>query len=68
MIYLLTQAGPRICLGKDFAYRQMKIFSAILLGSHGFKLADQNKLVKYRIMLTLQIDGGLHVYAFQRNK
>ncbi|GAU15510.1 hypothetical protein TSUD_45470 [Trifolium subterraneum] len=62
------QGGPRICLGKDFAYRQMKIYSAILLGSHGFKLADQNKLVKYRIMLTLQIDGGLHVYAFQRNK
>ncbi|WJX14632.1 hypothetical protein P8452_04862 [Trifolium repens] len=62
------QAGPRICLGKDFAYRQMKIFSAVLLGSHGFKLADQNKLVKHRIMLSLQIDGGLHVYAFQRNK
>ncbi|KAK2450217.1 cytochrome P450 704C1 [Trifolium repens] len=62
------QAGPRICIGKDFAYRQMKIFSAVLLGSHGFTLADQNKLVKYRIMLTLQIDGGLHVYAFHRNK
>ncbi|OAY74487.1 Cytochrome P450 704C1 [Ananas comosus] len=25
------QAGPRICLGKDFAYRQMKIFAAVLL-------------------------------------
>ncbi|CAJ2630132.1 unnamed protein product [Trifolium pratense] len=62
------QAGPRICIGKDFAYRQMKIYSAVLLGSHGFKLADQNKLAKYKIMLTLQIDGGLHVYAFQRNK
>ncbi|XP_058751664.1 cytochrome P450 704C1-like isoform X1 [Vicia villosa] len=61
------QAGPRICLGKEFAYRQMKIFSAILLGSHSFKLVDQNKLVKYRTMLTLQIDGGLHVYAFKRN-
>ncbi|CAK8573614.1 unnamed protein product [Lathyrus sativus] len=62
------QAGPRICLGKEFAYRQMKIFSAILLGSHSFKLADQNKLVKYKTMLTLQIDGGLHVYAFKRTK
>ncbi|CAM0903273.1 unnamed protein product [Alopecurus aequalis] len=25
------QAGPRICLGKEFAYRQMKIFAAVLL-------------------------------------
>nr|ABC59094.1 cytochrome P450 monooxygenase CYP704G9 [Medicago truncatula] len=62
------QAGPRICLGKEFAYRQMKIFSAVLLGSHSFKLADQNKLVKYRTSLTLQIDDGLHVNAFHRNK
>nr|XP_027189547.1 cytochrome P450 704C1-like isoform X2 [Cicer arietinum] len=62
------QAGPRICLGKEFAYRQMKVFAAILLGSHSFKLADQNKLVRYRTTLTLQMDGGLHVYAFQRDK
>ncbi|RHN81917.1 putative abieta-7,13-dien-18-ol hydroxylase [Medicago truncatula] len=62
------QAGPRICLGKEFVYRQMKIFSAVLLGSHNFKLADQNRLVKYRTTLTLQIDGGLHVNAFHRNK
>ncbi|WVY97149.1 hypothetical protein V8G54_029300 [Vigna mungo] len=59
----VTQAGPRICLGKEFAYRQMKIYSTLLLGSHSFKLADQNKPVKYRTMLTLQIEGGLHVYA-----
>ncbi|OIV91478.1 hypothetical protein TanjilG_02096 [Lupinus angustifolius] len=57
------QAGPRMCLGKEFAYRQMKIFCAILLGSHSFKLADQNKSVKYRTAFTLQIDGGLYVYA-----
>ncbi|KAL3571899.1 hypothetical protein D5086_025803 [Populus alba] len=25
------QAGPRICLGKEFAYRQMKIFAAVLM-------------------------------------
>ncbi|XP_061373959.1 cytochrome P450 704C1-like [Gastrolobium bilobum] len=62
------QAGPRICLGKEFAYRQMKMFSAILLGSHSFKLAEQNKSVKYKTSLTLQIDGGLHVYASQRGK
>ncbi|GFY89993.1 cytochrome P450, family 704, subfamily A, polypeptide 2 [Actinidia rufa] len=37
------QAGPRICLGKEFAYRKMKIFSTVLLGSFVFKLSDDKK-------------------------
>ncbi|KAK0595282.1 hypothetical protein LWI29_005283 [Acer saccharum] len=41
------QAGPRICLGKEFAYRQMKIFCMILLASYVFKLSDENEEVKY---------------------
>ncbi|KAL9348443.1 hypothetical protein Peur_059809 [Populus x canadensis] len=53
-------AGPRICLGKEFAYRQMKIFAAVLLGSFIFKLADERKPVNYRTMINLHIDGGLH--------
>ncbi|GAB2270271.1 hypothetical protein Dimus_005176 [Dionaea muscipula] len=60
------QAGPRICLGKEFAYRQMKIFCAVLLSSFIFKLGDEKKPVTYRTMLTLHIDGGLHVRAFPR--
>ncbi|KAK4280463.1 hypothetical protein QN277_012087 [Acacia crassicarpa] len=60
------QAGPRVCLGKDFSYRQMKIFSAILLSSHKFKLADPNKRAHYRVALTLHMDGGLHLYAYPR--
>ncbi|XP_075642808.1 cytochrome P450 704C1-like isoform X2 [Castanea sativa] len=60
------QAGPRICLGKEFAYRQMKIFSAVLLGSYIFKLSDEKKSITYRTMLTLQIDGGLHIRAIPR--
>uniref|UniRef100_A0A6N2MY13 Uncharacterized protein n=1 Tax=Salix viminalis TaxID=40686 RepID=A0A6N2MY13_SALVM len=54
------QAGPRICLGKEFAYRQMKIFAAVLLGSFIFKLADEKKPVNYRTMINLHVDGGLH--------
>ncbi|XP_038685591.1 cytochrome P450 704C1-like [Tripterygium wilfordii] len=61
-------AGPRICLGKEFAYRQMKIFSAILLGSYIFRLSDENATVNYRTMLTLQIDGGLHIRASPRTE
>ncbi|CAK9135198.1 unnamed protein product [Ilex paraguariensis] len=60
------QAGPRICLGKEFAYRQMKIFSAVLLGSYVFKLSDEQKAVNYKTMLTLNIDGGLHLLASHR--
>ncbi|CAK9148484.1 unnamed protein product [Ilex paraguariensis] len=60
------QAGPRICLGKEFAYRQMKIFSAVLLHFFVFKLGDDQKVVNYRTMLNLRIDGELHVHAFHR--
>ncbi|CAA0809517.1 cytochrome P450- family 704- subfamily A-polypeptide 2 [Striga hermonthica] len=60
------QAGPRICLGKEFAYRQMKVLAAVLLSAFSFKLADETKPVNYRTMLTLQIDGGLHLRATSR--
>ncbi|XP_050233965.1 cytochrome P450 704C1-like [Mercurialis annua] len=62
------QAGPRICLGKEFAYRQMKIFSAVLLGCFIFKLRDQGETVNYRTMINLHIAGGLHVHAFPRKQ
>ncbi|XP_031258241.1 cytochrome P450 704C1-like [Pistacia vera] len=65
-IFTTFQAGPRICLGKEFAYRQMKIFSMILLGSYKFKLSDEKKKVNYRSAMTLQIEGGLHLCAFPR--
>nr|UHB15504.1 cytochrome P450 [Paris polyphylla] len=60
------QAGPRICLGKEFAYRQMKIFAAILLRFFVFKLADETADINYRTMITLHIDQGLHIHAFHR--
>lgn len=60
------QAGPRICLGKDFAYRQMKIIAAVLLSHFTFKLQGEEGIAKYRTMITLQIDGGLNVHAFPR--
>ncbi|XP_074273083.1 cytochrome P450 704C1-like [Silene latifolia] len=60
------QAGPRICLGKEFAYRQMKIFSAVLLSKFVFKLDDDETTVNYRTMISLHIDGGLHVRVLPR--
>ncbi|XP_058744103.1 cytochrome P450 704C1-like [Vicia villosa] len=61
------QAGPRICLGKEFAYRQMKIFSAVLLGCFRFKLNDEKKNVTYKTMINLHIDGGLEIKASPRD-
>ncbi|KAJ4811902.1 Cytochrome P450 704C1 [Rhynchospora pubera] len=60
------QAGPRICLGKEFAYRQMKIVAATLLYFFKFQLWDASREVRSRTMLTLQIDGGLHLRAMHR--
>ncbi|XP_052206776.1 cytochrome P450 704C1-like [Diospyros lotus] len=60
------QAGPRICLGKEFAYRQMKILASYLLFFFRFKLVDESKEATYRTMFTLHMDEGLHLYAFPR--
>uniref|UniRef100_A0A7N0UY42 Cytochrome P450 n=1 Tax=Kalanchoe fedtschenkoi TaxID=63787 RepID=A0A7N0UY42_KALFE len=64
--FIAFHGGPRICLGKDFAYRQMKIVATALLWFFRFRLADQTQTVKYKTMVTLHIDGGLHVHAIPR--
>ncbi|KAK9063233.1 hypothetical protein SSX86_017103 [Deinandra increscens subsp. villosa] len=62
------QGGPRICLGKDFAYRQMKIMAAFLVFFFKFQLVDESKEATYRTTITLQMDKGLFLYAFPRSK
>ncbi|KAG7644328.1 Cytochrome P450 superfamily [Arabidopsis suecica] len=64
--FISFHAGPRICIGKDFAYRQMKIVSMALLHFFRFKMADENSKVSYKKMLTLHVDGGLHLCAIPR--
>ncbi|KAK4411312.1 cytochrome [Sesamum angolense] len=41
--FVAFNAGPRICLGKDFAYRQMKIVSAALVHFFSRKLQGKKK-------------------------
>ncbi|XP_050237704.1 cytochrome P450 704C1 [Mercurialis annua] len=64
--FVAFHAGPRICLGKDFAYRQMKILSMALLRFFRFKLDDDTTKVTYRTMFTLHINQGLHLQAIPR--
>ncbi|CAL8995881.1 unnamed protein product [Prunus brigantina] len=52
--------------GKDFAYREALIFSAVLWGRCMFKLSDDNKVDRYRTMLTLHSKRGLYVQASPR--
>ncbi|XP_015888792.3 cytochrome P450 704C1 [Ziziphus jujuba] len=63
--FVAFHAGPRICLGKDFAFRQMKIVS-IALHFFRFRLADETRIVTYRTMFTLHIDEGLPLLAIPR--
>ncbi|KAF3776280.1 Cytochrome P450 704C1 [Nymphaea thermarum] len=63
----VSKAGPRTCLGKDFAYRQMKIVTALLTAFSRFKLKDPSKEVTYKTTLTLHLDQGLHVRAVHRH-
>ncbi|XP_073130672.1 cytochrome P450 704B1 [Henckelia pumila] len=59
------QAGPRICLGKDSAYLQMKMALAILCRFYEFKLIPGHT-VKYRMMTILSMADGLKLTVSRR--
>lgn len=61
-------AGPRMCLGKDFAMLQMKVTAAILLRFFKFKSIVGHK-VQFRVMLTLHMSkDGLRVNVLPRSR
>nr|AJD25236.1 cytochrome P450 CYP704B37 [Salvia miltiorrhiza] len=60
------QAGPRICLGKDSAYLQMKMALAILCRFYEFKLL-QGHPVNYRMMTILSMENGLKLTVSRRS-
>ncbi|KAK3027334.1 hypothetical protein RJ639_040426 [Escallonia herrerae] len=61
------QAGPRICLGKDSAYLQMKMALAILCRFFKFSLV-QGHPVKYRMMTILSMAHGLKLTVSRRSE
>ncbi|KAF7093186.1 hypothetical protein CFC21_095612 [Triticum aestivum] len=62
--FIAFNAGPRICLGKEFAYRQMKIVSATLIRFFRFRLEDESKGPTYKTMFTLHMDNSLHLFVY----
>ncbi|XP_068332856.1 cytochrome P450 704B1 [Pyrus communis] len=59
------QAGPRICLGKDSAYLQMKMALAILCRFYTFTLVAGHP-VQYRMMTILSMAHGLKLTIARR--
>ncbi|XP_074302007.1 cytochrome P450 704B1 [Silene latifolia] len=60
------QAGPRICLGKDSAYLQMKMALAILCRFYNFNLVPGHP-VNYRMMTILSMAHGLKLTVSRRS-
>ncbi|KAL6128694.1 hypothetical protein ACLB2K_072049 [Fragaria x ananassa] len=64
--YVAFNAGPRICLGKDLAYLQMKSVAASVLLRHRLTVVPGHK-VEQKMSLTLFMKYGLMVNVHQRD-
>ncbi|XP_038709208.1 cytochrome P450 86A8 [Tripterygium wilfordii] len=64
--FVAFNAGPRICLGKDLAYLQMKSVAAAVLLRHKLTLAAGHK-VEQKMSLTLFMKYGLKVTVKSRD-
>ena len=60
--YPVFHGGPRMCIGRDFAYLQMKHVAASILYRYRLKLVNKDEQLKYKVGgLTIFIKNGLHV-------
>ena len=60
------QAGPRICLGKDMAYNQMKSIAASVMESFEMEVESKDKVPEFVLALTLRMKNGLPVRVRKR--
>ncbi|GMH00507.1 hypothetical protein Nepgr_002346 [Nepenthes gracilis] len=64
--FVAFNAGPRICLGKDLAYLQMKSVAAAVLLRHRLTLTAGHR-VEQKMSLTLFMKHGLKVDVHKRD-
>ncbi|GAB4857390.1 hypothetical protein Ancab_015299 [Ancistrocladus abbreviatus] len=64
--FVAFNAGPRICLGKDLAYLQMKSIAAAVLLRHRLTLASGHR-VEQKMSLTLFMKYGLVMNVHPRD-
>jgi cytochrome P450 len=65
--FAVFQAGPCVCLGKDFAMLQMKLVAAGLLTQFTFSVPENFKPT-YALSLTMPIKNGLPVRVHPRSQ
>ncbi|BAT91110.1 Cytochrome P450 [Vigna angularis] len=58
--------GPRLCLGKDFAYYQMKYAAASIIFRYRVKVVE-NHPVEPKLALTMYMKHGLKVNLYRRD-
>ncbi|XVF19907.1 hypothetical protein REPUB_Repub11eG0151800 [Reevesia pubescens] len=63
--FVAFNAGPRICLGKDLAYLQMKSVASAILLRYRLSLVPGHR-VEQKMSLTLFMKKGLRVYLHPR--
>lgn len=59
--------GPRLCLGKDFAYYQMKYVAASIIGRYRVAVATGHP-VEPKLALTFYMKNGLKVNLIKREQ
>ncbi|MQL78757.1 hypothetical protein Taro_011200 [Colocasia esculenta] len=64
--FVAFNGGPRICLGKDLAYLQMKSIAASVLLRHRLSVAPGHR-VEQKMSLTLFMKSGLRVNVHRRD-
>nr|CAN64490.1 hypothetical protein VITISV_026359 [Vitis vinifera] len=64
--YPIFHAGPRMCLGKDMAYIQMKSIAASVMEQFEVKVEEKDKFPEHYLSLTLRMTGGLEVRVKER--
>lgn len=64
--FVAFNAGPRICLGKDLAYLQMKSIASGVLLRHRLSVAPGHR-VEQKMSLTLFMKFGLFMNVYPRN-
>ncbi|KAK6942421.1 Cytochrome P450 [Dillenia turbinata] len=57
--YPVFHAGPRMCLGKDMAYIQMKAIAASVMESFEIELVNKDMCPQHLLSLTLRMKDGL---------
>ncbi|XP_017698038.1 cytochrome P450 94A2-like [Phoenix dactylifera] len=66
--YPVFHAGPRMCLGKEMAYIQMKSIAACVLEKFEFNVVGKDKTPEYILSLTLRMKGGLPIQVRERKR